>query len=148
MSIQVGVPGEAIALLLVTSQPQVRLALATWVRLAWVFGVVKHEHIAAGRLGGNDARVLRHVPGPVHLSLVVDLDLDLDLARDGAKPTKLALLVVVMGRVELGILVGQLHTGNQQVVLLVTRVRSKDQPFTRNLSKSHQNLSKSHQIDL
>ena len=82
VSVEVGVPGEAVALLLVTSQPQVGLALATWIRLARVFGIVKHEHVAARGLGGDDARVLGHVPGPVHLTLVVDLDLNLNLARD------------------------------------------------------------------
>ena len=119
-----------------TSQPQVWLALSTWVRLAWVFGVVKHKHIAAGRLGGDDARVLRHVPRPIYLPFVVDLDLDLNLAGDRAKAAKLALLVVVVGGVELGVLVGQLYTSDQQVVLLVARVRSKDQPCRGNLSNS------------
>ena len=130
MSVEVGVPREAVALLLMTSQPQVGLALATWIRLARVFGVIKHEDIAAGSLGGDDAGVLGHVPGPVHLPLVVDLDLNLKLARDRAKPSKLSLLIVIMGGVKLGVLVGELHAGNQQVVLLVARVRSKDQPFT------------------
>ena len=97
VSVEVGIPGQAVALLLVTPQSQVWLALATRVRLAWVFCVVKHKHIATWRLGGNDTRVLRHVPGPVHLPLMVDLDLNLNLARDGAKPTKLSLLVVIVG---------------------------------------------------
>ena len=119
-----------------TSQPQVWLALSTWVWLAWVFGVVKHKHIATGRLGGDNARVLRHVPRPIYLPLVVDLDLDLNLAGDRAEAAKLALLIVVLGGVELGVLVGQLYTSDQQVVLLVARVRSKDQPCRRNLGNS------------
>ncbi len=40
-------------------------------------------------------------PGPVDLSLMVDLDLDLDFPADGAKAAEFALLVVVVGGVEL-----------------------------------------------
>ena len=48
---------------------------------------------------------------------MVDLDLDLNLAGDGAESAELSLLVVVVAGVELGVLVGQLHGGDQQVVL-------------------------------
>jgi len=40
-------------------------------------------------------------PGPVDLSLMVDLDLDLDFPADGAEAAEFALLVVVVGGVEL-----------------------------------------------
>lgn len=70
--------------------------------------VVEDEDVAAGSLGGDDARVLRHVAGAVHLALVVDLDLDFDLARDAAEAAELPLLVVVVRSVELGVLVGKL----------------------------------------
>ena len=52
-----------------------------------------------------------------YLSLMVDLDLDFDLARDGPEPSELALLVVVVTGVELGVLVGQLDRGDQEMVL-------------------------------
>ena len=94
MAVQVGVPGEAVAFLLVTSQLQVWVTFPAGVGLAGVLGVVEHQHVGAGGLGGDDAGVLRHVPGPVDLSLVVDLDLDLNLTGHGAKPSELSLLVV------------------------------------------------------
>ena len=94
VAVQVGVPGEAVAFLLVSSQLQVWVTFPAGVGLAGVLGVVEHQHVGAGGLGGDDAGVLRHVPGPVDLTLVVDLDLDLNLARHGAKPSKLSLLVV------------------------------------------------------
>ena len=113
VSIEVGVPGETIAFLLMTSQPQVWLTLATRVRLAGMFRVVEHKHVTTWSLSGDDARVLRHVPGPVNLTLMVDLDLNFDLARHRAETTKLALLVVVVGGVKLSVLVRQLHAGDQ-----------------------------------
>ena len=94
MAVQVGVPGEAVAFLLVSSQLQVWVTFPAGVRLAGVLGVVEHQHVGAGGLGSDDAGVLRHVPGPVDLSLVVDLDLDLNLTGHGAKPSELSLLVV------------------------------------------------------
>lgn len=47
----------------------------TWLR--GVLIVVEDQNIRGGSLGGNDAVILGHVAGSVHLSLVVDLDLDL-----------------------------------------------------------------------
>lgn len=44
-----------------------------------VLGVIKDQHVTGGCLSGDDAGVLRHVAGSVHLSLVVDLDLNLYL---------------------------------------------------------------------
>lgn len=52
----------------------------TWLRR--VLGVVEHQHVRGGGLGGDDAGTLRHVAGSVHLSLVVDLDVDLDFPTD------------------------------------------------------------------
>lgn len=100
---EVGIPGKAVPFFLVTFQPQVRTALPagiwntetqlpspswcgylqqedgyddpTW--LNRVLCVVEDQHVRGGRLGGDDAGVLGHVAGSVHLSLVVDLDLDL-----------------------------------------------------------------------
>ena len=39
-------------------------------------------YIGAGRLGGDDDGVLRHVARPVHLAIVVDLDFAVDFAGD------------------------------------------------------------------
>lgn len=42
--------------------------------------VVKDQDVRGGRLRGDDARVLRHVAGSVHLSFMVNLDLNLYFA--------------------------------------------------------------------
>lgn len=47
-----------------------------------MFGVVKDQHVAGWGFGGNDAGVLGHVAGSVHLSLMVDLDFNLYLTTD------------------------------------------------------------------
>ena len=44
---------------------------------------------------------MKILPCPIDLSLVVDLDFDLDFSADGTEAAKFALLVVIMGRVEL-----------------------------------------------
>ena len=59
MAVEVWVPGEAVALLLVPPQLQVGVTFPTGIRLARVLGVVEHQHVRAGGLGGNDAGVLR-----------------------------------------------------------------------------------------
>ncbi len=48
-------------------------------RFGGVLCVIKDQHVTGGGLGGNDARILRHVAGSVNLALVVDLDLNLYL---------------------------------------------------------------------
>ena len=116
-------------LLLVASEPQIRVADAAGVGLARVLGVVEDQDVAGGRLGGDDAGVLRHKAGPVHLALVVDLDLDFNLAGDAAESAELSLLVVVVRGVELRVLVGQLDGRDEQVVLLVRGVRAQDEPM-------------------
>lgn len=52
----------------------------TW--LSWVLSIVEDQHIRRGSLGGNNARILGHVACSVHLSLMVDLDLNLYLPTD------------------------------------------------------------------
>jgi hypothetical protein len=59
----------------------------TWNRR--MFGVVEDEHLRAGRLGGEQHGVLRHVARAIHLALMVDLDLDVNLAGDGPEATEL-----------------------------------------------------------
>ena len=70
-------------------------------RFRRVLGVVKDENVTGGCLGSDDAGVLGHASSSIHLALVVDLDLNLDLARDRAEAAELSLLVVVVRRVEL-----------------------------------------------
>ena len=96
VAVQVGVPREAVTLFLVTTKPQVRNANTIGIGLGGMLSVVEDEDVAARGLGGDDARVLRHVPGSVDFALVVNLDLDLDFARDRTEPAELALLVVVV----------------------------------------------------
>ena len=67
MAVQVGVPAQAVALLLVAAQPQVRVADAQWVRLARVLAVVEDEDVGEGRLGGDHTRILWHEARAVHL---------------------------------------------------------------------------------
>lgn len=47
----------------------------TWLRRMLI--VVEDQHIRGGGFGGDDAVILGHVAGSVHLSFMVDLDLDL-----------------------------------------------------------------------
>ena len=77
-----------------TPELKVRVTLAAWVRLAGVLGVVEHQYIRARSLGRDDAGILGHVSRSVHLTLVIDLYLDLNFARHGSKSPKLSLFVV------------------------------------------------------
>lgn len=43
-----------------------------------MLSVVKDQHIGGRGLSGDDARVLRHVARPVHLTFMVDLDFNVD----------------------------------------------------------------------
>lgn len=117
---EVWVPGEAIALLLVSSQTQIGGAFSRRIfsinkinvtktcaettllktlqkmrfvckptRLWGVLCVIKDQHVAGGGLGGNDARILRHVAGSVNFSLVVDLDLNFYLPTYRPKASEL-----------------------------------------------------------
>jgi hypothetical protein len=108
MTVQVRVPRQAIAFLLVASQTQVRDANAVRVGFGGVLGIVENQDVTRRGLGGDDARVLGHAASPVDLSLVVDLDFDLDFSGNGSESSEFAFLVVVVRCVELGVLVGQL----------------------------------------
>ena len=57
--------------------------------LTWMLRVVEDEDLRARRLGGDQIRVLRHVASSVHLALVIDLDLHIDLAGDGTEASEL-----------------------------------------------------------
>lgn len=52
----------------------------TWLRR--VFGVVEDQHVRRGSLGGDDAGILGHVASSVHLTFMVDLDLNLYFTTD------------------------------------------------------------------
>lgn len=49
-------------------------------RFGWVLCVIKDQHITGRSLGSNYAGVLGHVASPVHLSFMVNLNLNLNLA--------------------------------------------------------------------
>ena len=82
VAVDIGIPGEAVALLAVALEAELGRAVAARVGLGRMLGVVEYEHVARGRLGGDDALILGHVAGSIHLALVVDAYLDLDLAAD------------------------------------------------------------------
>lgn len=50
----------------------------TW--FGGVFGVIKDQDVAGRSLGGDDAGILGHVTGSVHLSLVVYLDFNFNFS--------------------------------------------------------------------
>ena len=68
--------------------PEIRVALAAGVGSRRVFGIVEDEDVRRWRLGGDDARVLRHVTRSVYFTLVVDLDLNFDLTAHRAKASE------------------------------------------------------------
>lgn len=64
------------------------MAFAVRVGFRRMFGVIENKNVARWSLGGNDARVLRHVPRSVHFTLMIDLDFNFDFATDRTKATK------------------------------------------------------------
>lgn len=58
-------------------------------RLGGVLCVVKDQHVTGGGLGGDDARILRHVAGSVHFPFVINLDFNLYLPTYRSKTSKL-----------------------------------------------------------
>mmetsp|Transcript_253 Transcript_253/g.671 ORF Transcript_253/g.671 Transcript_253/m.671 type:complete len:270 (-) Transcript_253:174-983(-) len=128
VALLVRVPGEAVALLLVALQDQVRLKPAVRSRLRGVLGPVEDVHLRRRRLRRDEVRVLRHVARAVDLALVVDLLRDLDLRRNTCEATRLAALIVVLARVDLRVLKRQPHLGDHEIVLFAfIGVRAQDQ---------------------
>lgn len=79
VAIHEGAPSKAVALCLVPYQPEVRVAvIVCW--LGGVLAVVKDIHLCTDGFGGNEEGVLRHVPRPVDLTLMVYLLNHLNLA--------------------------------------------------------------------
>ena len=64
-------------------------------RLARMLRVVEDEHLRAGRLRSDKTRILRHVTRTIHLTVVIDAYLRLDLTSDITKTTKLCKTVAV-----------------------------------------------------
>ena len=62
---------------------------------------------------------------------MVNLNFNLNLSAHRPETAELALLVVVVGGVELGVLVGKLDGADEQVILLIARVRPQDQTVHR-----------------
>lgn len=58
-------------------------------RFGRVLCVIEDQHVTGGGLGSNNAGILRHVAGSVHLPFVVNLYLNLDLAAYRPKASKL-----------------------------------------------------------
>ena len=72
------VPCQAVSLLSVTQQSHIRSDLVI-LRSAGMLGIIKNMNFSVVNcLGGDDLRVLRHVAGSVDLTLVVDLNVNLD----------------------------------------------------------------------
>lgn len=127
VSVQVRIPRQTVAFLLVAAKTQVWVAFARRLGLARMLGVVKDENVGRWSLGGDDAWVLWHVASTVDFSFVVDLNFDFNFTGDGPKAPKLALFVVVVAGVELEVFVGQLNAGDKQMVLFVGRVSAENQ---------------------
>ena len=87
----VRVPGESVSFLRVSLEAQFRVASRVGVGNGGMFGVVKDEHVAGGRFCADNVRILRHVSRAVHLSLVVDSNLHVNLSRNRTEPTEFAL---------------------------------------------------------
>jgi hypothetical protein len=79
---------------------------------------IEHEHRRRHGLRGDNKRLLRHKPSPVHLAVVVDLNRHVHLPREPPEPTQLPLFFVKLSRVDLRVLFGQADVGDHQVVLL------------------------------
>ena len=91
-----------------------------------MFCVVKNEHVTGRCLSGDDTLVLGHVSGSVHLTFVVDTDLNVDFTAYGAETSEFGPFIVVVRRIKLGLVIRQLNAGNHQMVLLVRGVCTQD----------------------
>lgn len=126
-ALNVGVPGQAKSFLFVALESYLWVDLS--VRRVAVLGPVKDQDIATAGQGGNQIRVLGAISSLVNLAGVVDLldnvPLHCSLVALSVT-TNLATLLIVVGRVRSDIL-GYLHLGNLEVVLLVVGGVSTDE---------------------
>ncbi len=72
-----------------TAKSEFGFTHARGVGLARVFCVIKDEDVSARSFCGDDARVLRHVASAVDFTLVVDLDINFNLAGYCTETTEL-----------------------------------------------------------
>lgn len=107
------------------------MAFSVGIGFAGMLCIIEYQNVAGWSFSGYYARILRHIASPVDLSLVIYLYFDLNLPADRAEAPELSLLIVVMRRVELRVLVGQLDAGDQQMVLFVGGVRTQNQAVYR-----------------
>ena len=56
------------------------IAIAAWVWLRRMLGIVEYEHIARGRFGGDNALILWHVASSVDFALVIYAYFDFNFA--------------------------------------------------------------------
>lgn len=57
---------------MLSSQPDIRFAYTTALRLARVLRAVKDQYLSGDSFGGDEIRVLGHISRTVNLSFVVD----------------------------------------------------------------------------
>ena len=69
------VPRQAVTLLCMTQEAQVRLDFVIYWR-ARMLEIVKNVHLAIHSLGCDDLRVLRHVPSLINFTLMINLHVD------------------------------------------------------------------------
>mmetsp|Transcript_11273 Transcript_11273/g.25278 ORF Transcript_11273/g.25278 Transcript_11273/m.25278 type:complete len:237 (-) Transcript_11273:451-1161(-) len=94
-------PRQPVPLLGVADAHGLRSERTRFVGEAGVLGQVPDVNLGLGASAGNHEVILRHVPSPVDLSLVLDFHPDGDLAdRAGSRtePPELVALLVVVGR--------------------------------------------------
>lgn len=125
--------------------PEVWVAFPTRIRTRWMFCVVKNQDIWRGCFSGNHTGILGHVASPVDFSFMIDLDLNFNLTTHRSKTSKLwwkkkiykcvtglphqvftSFIIIIMRGIKLSILIRKLDRGNQQVILFVTGMGTKD----------------------
>lgn len=93
----------------------------TWLRR--VFGVVEDQHVRRGSLGGDDAGILGHVASSVHLTFMVDLDLNLYFTTDWTKATELCQRKHSNEPLNCGLVWGGVHVIMMVVVIIMLNLR-------------------------
>lgn len=138
-----------------TFEGEVGLAGRSGIGEGWVFGAVEEEDVTRGGLGGDDVRVLRHVPRPIDFAGVRDLLHDVHarsrraiitanfclhsvtLIKQGVgegRRRRTTFVIIEFGVVEGIWLDGDLNLGNDECVLLgPTRMSTHEQPLDRHL---------------
>lgn len=100
MSIVGCIPGEAVALLLVTFEANIRLTATLRGCSYRVIRVIKYQHITTWCFRGDYVGILWHVSGTVNLALVVNFHGDFKLARWKVEATEISSLAFVCACIE------------------------------------------------